>query len=50
MVKCFQELSDSELSLLIVCQVKGSANDSLDILETNDEEPSSTWKLLTSTQ
>ena len=33
---CFHDLPDSELALLIVVQVKGTAKDALDILQIND--------------
>ena len=36
LIKCFHNPSDSELALLIVDQVKGSAKDALDILQIND--------------
>ena len=35
-IKCFHDLSDSELVLLIAVQVKGTAKNFLDILEIND--------------
>ena len=36
LLNCLHDVSDSELALLIVAQVKGTATDALDIIETND--------------
>ena len=41
--KCFPDLSDSELALLIVKQVRGTAKGALDILGINDIVGSTLW-------